>query len=84
MTARKRKHPGRVDRSAPKSAAAKRSNKMKVSATAPSSATRLPVSLERRLVAIEGRLAAVEQLTICPLACSPSCAFRCPTEAVTE
>jgi hypothetical protein len=40
--------------------------------------TRLPASLEFRITKIEARITAVEQLTICPLACSPSCAFRCP------
>jgi hypothetical protein len=49
----------------------------KVVATA---TTRLPASLEFRITKIEARITAVEQLTICPLACSPSCAFRCPTE----
>lgn len=42
-------------------------------------ATRLPKSLENRLTGLEARLEAVEQLRICPLACSPSCSFRCPT-----
>lgn len=39
----------------------------------------LPAQLARRLDEIEGRVAALEQLVICPLACSPSCAFQCPT-----
>jgi hypothetical protein len=49
----------------------------KVVATA---TTRLPASLEQRLTGLEARLEVVEQLRICPLACSPSCAFRCPTD----
>ena len=78
----KRKRPG-MNRSALKSAAAKRSNALK---RTPASAARaevvkLPRGLEARLVDIEARLAVVEQLRICPMACrGESCAFRCPTE----
>jgi hypothetical protein len=65
-----------VDRGAPKTAAAKRT----IAAKSTRPALALPVVLADRLDAIEARIAAVEQLRICPLACSPSCAFRCPTE----
>ncbi|MEI6404081.1 MAG: hypothetical protein WCP59_18050 [Actinomycetota bacterium] len=42
--------------------------------------TRLPASLEFRITKIEARITAVEQLTICPMACARErCAFRCPT-----
>ena len=85
MSARKRRWRPTVKSSAThlSPAAAKQPSNAKRSAAAARDvavATRLPASLERRLTEIEARLVAVEQLTICPLACSPSCAFRCPTE----
>jgi hypothetical protein len=40
----------------------------------------LPVVLADRLTDIEARITAVEQLTICPMACARErCAFQCPT-----
>ena len=83
MSARKRRRRQAVKPAAVRvQAAAKPLNKTnpspgKVVAVA---TTRLPASLEKRLTGLEARIEVVEQLRICPLACSPSCAFRCPTD----
>jgi hypothetical protein len=78
MSARQKRRERQAARpAAPKvQAAAKPLNNTKVSRVVANSATRLPPSLDRRLVAIEERLDAVEQLTICPLACGASCPWR--------
>lgn len=74
MSARKRKRPGRVDRSAPRTAAATRT----IAAKSTRPALALPVVLADRLDAIEARLDAVEQAVECPWACGrDACPWRC-------
>jgi hypothetical protein len=78
---RKRKRPG-ANRSALKSAAAKRSNALKLTAaSAPRArALSLPGALEERLVDLEARLDRLEAVP-CVMACrGEACPTACPTE----
>ena len=77
MSASAKRRPVRRPGAAPKIAATTRTNKAKnTPASAPAARLVLPAQLDERLAVIEARLAAVEQLSICAVACGSSCPWQ--------